>query len=772
MAYYVTLVLTTLTLDACVRSTSQPSDRAPPVREAAGVGLALAVVSVPELEIGEPTRWRFDPSGQFMASPNQESTKCHVWLLGSGEYFGCYDGDEPSCPAWPATVSPCSDWLTPFTIINRFDSESAPTQTQLDTAPLHVELHGDVVRITDQDQPALVREFTCSKCVRYLAVASSPDGARLALAQDGPAAIELRALDTGAELGRLVLNAPVDAPLEHVALFWADNGLTAVVSRPIPESCFAARGSSSCPWDHVDLAIAPTVEVWHWKQLEEPPSFAFIDWSGLVGDTFDSPAAVDQIVIDPSQRWLFAAASNSRGTEESPLTMLWEHPLAAQSSGMAVTKLQPVGPLDTYEVAWVGGQPPIVATTIHSFEQGWDSWELSLRTLGPSFAERELRELAIFEAPPWKFEIDFVATSESTTHVAWHACWSDDDGNEDLDLDDVVIESDGRTVRSGRYCIRSAPLSLGCEPRGQTGTSEVILRCGQEWRLWHDADDEPRLLLASEHAELADSKSGFALLAADELVVFDSHGSERARLSDVSRLIPLTLGPLLDLCVVAGSETVTLIDLSSGVPVAVVPFVEPSAAAIDPDRQRLALTDGEQLAIFDLDGDAPVVRWSAGSVAGLAWRQDGRVLYTGHDWLGPERAWDRTTGAPAVDLDGDAAWLERLTPARVDPAWRWIVGPDAVTRSLDFVTLQIHAGDALTSRAHLQGSVTSFDDRRLRVVGHPELGVWPLEVFADVIGTSSLVEDFFEGRRLPTLVIDNAWIETLRSGRPTGWLTE
>ena len=720
--------------------------------------MGLAVVPVAERNIDNPASWRFDTESQFVAHADGLS-RCHVWLLGTGEYFGCFGGAEPNCPIWATGANPCETWPTAVSLYNMFEPEPEPVQGVLNADGVHIELLDDRVVVRGEKG---THEFACTKCARYLAASLSPDRTVLALARDEPTTLELRDLDTGTELDHIQMRGPLDASIESLQLWWGINGLVAVVSRELPEGCFDQQQTTPCAWKDLNHAIAPSVEIWHWRELDEAPEVAIVDWSGFDGLDIDSPARVNQIVVDPSQRWLFATAATTRGTQETSLVMLWEHAMTTEPSGLAEARELSPDEEEVRKVAWVGGHPPVIATTIHSYEVGRDEWEWTVAALGATpLGFEEARELAVFEYAPDALELEFVAVSESGARPQWRACWDADD--EDVpDLRYVVRESATKTVSDGPDCLRSAPFVGGCKAHAQLATGEILLRCAEQWRWWRADDQSSLVLLESELEQVAIGVAGFGLQADGELVVFDNHGAERARVSS-ARVVPLTHGAQNDRVLVAGSTGASLVDLASGEIVSTVPAAWASVAAMASSAPLLAVTDGDEIAVFDLKQEQMVARWAAPETRKLAWRRDAAVLFSSSNPAWPESAWAPSTGSRLVEFE----CIDRHMHESFAPTWEWAIGQDgSITRQLDCTTIESRGQSLLTNHGHLVGSPADFDDRRIRIIGHPELGVWPLETFADFIQTSKLTEDFFSAEPLPAQLVDESWLASLYARRP------
>jgi hypothetical protein len=158
---------------------------------------------------------------------------------------------------------------------------------------------------------------------------------------------------------------------------------------------------------------------------------------------------------------------------------------------------------------------------------------------------------------------------------------------------------------------------------------------------------------------------------------------------------------------------------------------------------------------------------AAGKVAGLAFRQDGAVLFSGVDRPLPERAWDPRSGEPREDAQPDAALLERLAAGELDPGWRFAVQPDGwITRSLDGRELYAVAEDlALSDNGLLTGSSWELRGYNLRFGPDPRDPCLSPDEIEEALEYETLVEDFFAGRPLPTPTVEPAQIAAALAAR-------
>ena len=183
-------------------------------------------------------------------------------------------------------------------------------------------------------------------------------------------------------------------------------------------------------------------------------------------------------------------------------------------------------------------------------------------------------------------------------------------------------------------------LSLIEEPSG--GTIRVAGR--DAWRAHRHGRPRERLAVhveqsAGDGADRAETLMRLAFFAVKDghnalidVNTFDFPRRAQAALPDVTALLPATLGSELDRAVGRSQAGLEVFDLGTGERVASIP-IDPADAPIThlafaPDAQRLATSDGPLIQIHDL-ATAKTTRWDAGTVLGLAWRQDGAVLFSG-----------------------------------------------------------------------------------------------------------------------------------------------
>jgi hypothetical protein len=241
--------------------------------------------------------------------------------------------------------------------------------------------------------------------------------------------------------------------------------------------------------------------------------------------------------------------------------------------------------------------------------------------------------------------------------------------------------------------------------------------------------------------------------AGTEAVLWDPTGdARRAELADVAAVHHAALSEELGLALVeVGSGALVVYDLAAGQDLARVDAPAPRHAAWSPDRALLAVSDGREIAVFEVASGEALARWTVASVAGLAFRQDGAVLFSGERRPLPERAWDPRTGEARDDARLAPALLERVAAGQLDPGWRWSAHPDGwFTRTLDGRELYTLSGGALTDNGLVSGAPDVLSRYNLRIGPDPRGPVYEPAQLATVLDQPNLVEAFFTGAELVT----------------------
>jgi hypothetical protein len=654
---------------------------------------------------------RFDPSGEYGASGAQS---CEVWSLYSGVYVGLFGGPRASgeCVAWPAGEPPCSSW---------------PKLEQLYLGT------GTYSRSTDGSRFAIVRSDL----------------------------IELRELETGALLAELSLDRPTPpgGKLLRWGIGWSGGMPVALLGR-----CNQDVDADECDSEDQE----PIWELRRWANIGAPVETTLMSWD----DEGQQPAWIKSASIDPLGRWLFAIF-HWDGDHDTP-TERRQFPLTREAAKLGADMagrwidgvpdrydrygLEPWG-LD--DGNWISGSRTARWSKIERSQYdgegsgsdtlSWAAFELSPspRRTGP----HQLADDSFVEEQ--KLEVFGVGEGEGEGAgvLAWSHCWPPEERAsllQNQELDDVG--EDG--------CRGQSPVPKGCEARGISHELDwLLVACDPNWKLL------PLGTLADvlEPVELANAedgkvtavfgRSGLALAGARGTKLLGPNGQPRATIVDFVELLPATLGPELDRAVARGPAGLTVLDLATAERITSMPSELVGAAitqlAFAPDGRRLAWSDSHRITVWDIEAGAVAASWDAGSVLGLAWRQDGAVLLSGSERALPEHAWDPSTGklAPAQP---DQAFLARLALADLDPSWRWAFeGEDVILRVVDGLALYLEDHEIVVTETGLYDGGGS--DLWVRVVGQP--GVFELDSLPARLRHPGLLEDFLAGKPLPTPIL-------------------
>jgi hypothetical protein len=638
---------------------------------------------------------RFDPSGRFAANDmnpdpppletRSDEPNCGVWMLDHEVHLGRFGS--------PRVSGDCVAWPG-----GGDPCVAWPELVNLDLGP--IDAHAAIV-----------------------ADSISPDRARLARARRHT--IELLDVESGALLAELSLDEPKPpgTELKHLALAWSNDMPIALIGRATEEDQTA--------W-----------ELRRWAHPSATVEAQLITW-----ENDDEPAEIDEAMVDPLGRWLWVRTfvSDPHGTR-------WQRrqlPLTAEARQLHTDfRDEGVGDFedeDHVEAEWLTGTrtariwPIVVHNEGHegrgTDELGWASFQLWPRPVrsGPHELASE------HEAEEQNLEILGVADEDGV--VAWSQCWFDDGLGE--------VKCDGNRL-----------IPADCEAEGVSdGLDWLLVSCEGSWRLLPlgktaaarkpvevvTPDDGPySAMFGRSGLALLSHRGGVRLLAVD--------GRERASYPEVTVVLSAKLGPELDLAVGHSPAGLQVFDLATGERLAIITFSNPArggfSLAFAPDRQRLAVSDGQHIEIHNFT-TSKMTRWDAGKVLDLAWRQDGAVLFTGAEWWLPERAWDPATGELAA-IQPDPVFLERLDKAELDPSWRWAFeGDDVILRTLDGLALYLEPNDWFVTETGLYDGVGEPEHLFVRVIGDDQPRVFSLASLPEHLHHPNLLEQFVAGVPLP-----------------------
>ena len=159
--------------------------------------------------------------------------------------------------------------------------------------------------------------------------------------------------------------------------------------------------------------------------------------------------------------------------------------------------------------------------------------------------------------------------------------------------------------------------------------------------------------------------------------------------------------------------------------------------------------------MFDHRDGFLALRIDSGPIAGLAFRQDGEVLFVGHDRPLPELALDPATGdlVMAAQLDSDA--FARLDLAELDPSWRWAIEEDGtILRTFDGQAITLFdANSAMMDSGWMtppvKGSAQAPDEVQIRIGQGLMAPLHDVTEFPGQLERPDLIAEFFAGKPLP-----------------------
>jgi hypothetical protein len=662
-------------------------------------------VVIRQIPIARPEAWRFEPGGRRVAARVGDS--CGVWQL-DGTYLGAAEAEAEPCRAWAP--------LAPLTWVEDgiFTLPHPDGRRQLAIA-------GDRFELSDGPLQGRARSGR-----RWLAAAFSPDGARLALMvghEQGPLNVEIWSVD-GARLERLLAfdrtlgnewdYDPDEWEAKRFWLEWTERSLAAAVDfAPVclERECHSVR-----------VAL---VELW--PALDRPSMkrrFPVLD------DEFST--TVVGLHLDPEHRLLFGLIE---GIIPDDGRTAWVFEGIALSDASEI----PLQPGMWVDAADERVEPPVRARwqddvgssrwTIaeqdccYEDEIGWNWSVLSLTALPDRTIELVTSEGFV----PRQHESDVAPTV------------------------DIV----GR----GRSLPDQAP--AGCEVVDADWSFErLLLACDDRWLLVAMPEPDDPIALEGAHelargtsdqAEAVWSPQGLAIWTFGEgLRLFDDERlvATHTAIVDLRRAV---LDEELDLALVRDREAWRVADLQRFELGPRLGWSGPvEFAAFSPERDGVALAGGQELAVFSLAEGEAIQRWSSGKLAGIAFRQDGAVLFVGRDRPLPELALDPATGEQVVEAQLDRVAFARIAAAALDPSWRWAIEPDGtLLRTSDGQALRLFDGaSGLAESGWFVGDVP-FDDYRVRLGPEPFAAVIDPHAAAELFVRPDLIAEFLSGQPLP-----------------------
>lgn len=734
----------------------------------------------------------FDPGGVYGAV---NAGVCEVWELDSGVLLGSFGTarDSGTCVRWPGGDDPCVSWPE----LEALALHGAnPVRTSIKAKGVELVVEGHLARALVDGEERY--RFACDPNSYYVAVSLDHDEVRIAAAR--PHAIELREFATGALIAELPFDKPTPpgGELETLGLGWSESMPFALLGRVA--ECGPEVAEQDCEFSGWSDEDQPVWELRRWSSTN-----AVVEAERITWETDDDTLGwIDDASVDPLGRWLFVVLNWGAGHDQP-----WERrqiPLTAEAARRRVDLYtrgydgvefeRDVGPWglgeDTQATPrWVIGNRSARAwslTQSHydgesngSDDLAWASVELwpDPRLSGP-------HELASdYSVEAQTLDVFGVAAGEGV--LAWSHCFSGRDRAslmDDVDRDDIGDD----------LCRGSSPVPRGCEARGVSDDLDwLLVSCGPAWRLVPlgpaaAALDPVELAGAKDGSVTAVfGRSGLALASQrGGLQLLSPSGQRHAVARDIVELVPALLGPELDRVVGRDRSGATLVvfDLASGQRLASIATTAASTAptssasapvpllAFAPDGRRLAVSDGRRVTVHAGEAMEVASSWDAGQVLGLAWRQDGAVVYTGLERALPERAWDPATGTLAA-TQPDPFVVERLASADIDPSWRWAFeGDDVIVRVIDGLALYLEAERWIVTETGFYDSLKSLDGHPrdpdplyVHVAALPQPSVRSLAELPARLRHPGLLRDFLAGEPLPRPRLDATELAALGPGR-------
>ncbi len=702
--------------------------------------------SIPEAE--GPYSWHIEAGGRRLAAPVGD--RCGVWEMDSEGSVASLSGggDAGPCQNWGALE--ILAWVDENTVVTRGGAgigagikDATGGETGGDPKG-QLELEAGRFAL-----PGTSLEAEAGAGRRYRAAAFSRDGSRLAVLVSTANAgfVEIWAVDEARLERTLSLDIkPASGPeggdgaragrhIEEAWIHWRPESLAVVVEVEVSE-------------DGTVLAL-PFAYVW--TSLDEGAErVAFVE----MGTEFFSE--VLQIWIDPERRNLFVQTSGVIPDDGRDLVQIPGISLVTGEALGVVEGAQFFSEQDSSdgpEFEWsdaVGVNLWRIEGTGYGYEEdlSW-SWEL----------------VSMMPLPNASVEFSHRRGSVPALQVA----------------DELSLGLVGRGRVLSEYLLCPSPKAEGegegegCEsvetvPEGCTlidadwHLNELLLTCGDRWLVVDmpvfgaaidlgDASEVGRgtdapldaLWGGGRGMALWTAEGGLRLIPADgdEVTIETANILHRAILDEEVGLILFTDEAAGELRVVSQE------DGKIGPALAWTGKVE--LAAFSPRGGSVAIYGDGILALFRIDRAEPSLVWTAGSLRGIAFRQDGEVLYVGKRRPLPELALDLDTGELAAGEQLDARTLGRLAEADMDPTWRWAIEADGtLLRTFDGQGLLVYEdGLALADSGWFEGDPAELERYRVQGSASKLKPSRSLRSLSRQLRRRGLSAEFFNGRSLP-----------------------
>jgi len=668
-------------------------------------GPELPIIVVPQRAVPvDFWAWSFDPSGRLVAAEFDDdgASGCGVWDIESGLLVRAHD--DP-------LNNPCIEWG------RAHELAWEPSPTSVD-GRLRAEVRPRTLEIAAVDAAAgSVRD--CPSCAELLAW--SPVDHRLATT-DGQR-LELWDGDTGERLSSETLD--LNGELVKLTMRWAAEGLVvAALQRAAQADDAKAYALSSFWWPINGDPLRAQREVYR-----SPTAFEFVD--------------------DPSGRWLIFM-----DPEHGEV-----HVIGAMAGSSRLARTDARAQADSGP-RYAGGRWRVDAATqwlesytdesrneylVVDLELGWRA---TVTEPNPGVYQG-----AVFHGRGFTVagELELLAAASGEAVARWEGCadyeggdrceagvlgWTPGDGDALLDVSPqlslALVERD-----AGLHLVEAR--GAGASLRALGFGVDASLRWGRgQWLAVHERGGR---------LAVVDLGSGQLAYARDQVI----------GLPDVP------LAAQHDLLVIEYADRLELVNGASGE--LRIELAGPGKrVALSPAGERLAVIGAGRIEVLEVDGGATITSFEVGDASGVAWRQDGAVLFYGDEW--PTHAVDPETGEP---LDQPA--LDLLSPGELDPSWRWIHHSDgSITRTLDFARIEIGASWARTDSGWFEGELADLPERaraaRFRIGDDADaVPVYLVEDLQRWLRRDGLVQGFFLGEDLPVPRIPANAAAKLAAGR-------
>ena len=689
------------TLVACHRggeTVSEPIIEPGPIAEVEVDHGALPITAVPQLTPLEISEWVFEPGSRRFATG--EFLDCSIFDVETGRLITSMENVDGS---------PCATWLPAE---NMFSSDvSSDGRLEVDTSNGKLE-------IIESESGKQLRALPCPNCATFELITWSRTGHQLAIAWMDPPRVEVWDADAGKRI--YAEQIPVSGELDELELGWTEGGATVTwTEQGFPVECEGYQ--YDCYYDDATQ-----------RSVQRPASrrALVLGAAGKHEIPLGDQLGLMDVTFDPEGRWAF-----------------WHEEWSEGRSGT------------TTQITFAGmaGQVDAAQWTIEEDIDDYGGY-------------RYTRQGA------WR--------TDGVTHWAVYETNDDYDGSPVEIMWETIIMSPPLGRRAGTVDMHDATGELSMVPLGFVGDALRVFGelCDEEGTCTPiGVPPAPGCELldgASVHgAELFDcegqlfmrSSGGMKRLPHDPAAIewFWSRGGAlvlndgsmftvldaASGVGNLQRNESLTvfegrLGLELDRLAVTTDAGLEVVNLTAGKVIASFPDLFPDDVAFSPNGDRIAVSSGGQIRVHALPSAEMLVSWAADS-AELAFRQDGKVIFTGMG--APTLAFEAATGKPLASA-GLESMFEAANVGEIDPSWRWIVDDEAgqIVRTLDGLTLAwMDTGAWLPATGQFQGSGPGPEVAYR--VGNDAMVVPEFDAaqLAKWLGRADLVELFLGGQPIP-----------------------